>query len=33
MSFTELFELGLIEWNGDVPLPLIEIIESEESDV
>jgi hypothetical protein len=32
MSFTELFELGLIQWDGDVPLPLIEIIETESDD-
>lgn len=32
MSFSELFDLGLIQWDGDIPLPLIEIVESEDSD-
>lgn len=32
MTFDQLFDLNLIEWDGDVPLPLVEIIDTEESD-
>jgi hypothetical protein len=30
--FDSLFDLGMIEWVGDFPIPLIEIIETEDSD-
>lgn len=30
--FDTLFDLNMIEWVGDTPIPLMEIIESEESD-
>ena len=30
--FDSLFDMGMIEWVGDSPIPLMEIIESEESD-
>lgn len=32
MSFAELFELGLIKWEGDTPVLLIDIVESEYED-
>lgn len=32
MLFSELFDLNLIVWEGDVPTVLIEVIETEETD-
>ncbi len=32
MSFNELFELGLIQWDGDTPIALVEILEDENAD-
>jgi hypothetical protein len=29
MSFSELFELGLVEYVNDVPMLLVEIVETE----
>jgi hypothetical protein len=30
--FDTLFDMGMIEWVGDSPIPLIEVIETEDSD-